>query len=439
LFRVGKGLELPHFVETPSRRWAWLSGDLGMLSHVFPELYQNKNTSKYAAFRPLLSHGHYTIMVMKVVMKILNHNGFDKFAYHFGFKNPAQMAILFNGFSTHICGNFILNFVLPILYYEAVSAFRKYADTNGLQENKSNSLKMLEWMEDSQEDQQFNNMIGLLKLVESYSLVMTGMRNESFKLINAGRKTLLSATILLRHDIYSRAVLRDIAENYLIDPAIKAQKEYLSLLNGQGLDFSTEEYIKRFKSLESSSTQTGIKIAAMMLNDVSDIRFKLWNQMGKNIPDNDRHQRMPLMLDERIKSCIGDINVLNIFKKVPGRTKITTLDGKHLLDETTGTQHLLNNSTVVRDVAKTEHFPQFPKRAPLRKVDRKPPTLTRSQSADMPITNAVDTDAPYIFEQEETSFAVDDVPELFQAWYAAEVQEITLRNNDTWILNENID
>ena len=80
--------------------------NLGAISSYLKHL--DNPMSDYANFRYVMPSGHELMSQMKTVLKILMEYGADELAPGYGFSSPKSKQVLFLGYDTHICMDFIL-------------------------------------------------------------------------------------------------------------------------------------------------------------------------------------------------------------------------------------------------------------------------------------------------------------------------------------------
>lgn len=192
------------FVDYPVRECAEITADLGAIACCLKLIDRadpdpSKSKSEFANFRFVMPSGHEMMSEMKVVLKLIREYGYDKLAPGYGFSSPKQIDILFGGYDTYVCLDFIQEVCRPIMTDKLVEAWMetKPRDLNSFDE-------FLLWVENcQQEDVTFKcHAFLLLDVFSALALIQKGIRMNKKAQHEAGRKTVLPFMGLLNHIDY---------------------------------------------------------------------------------------------------------------------------------------------------------------------------------------------------------------------------------------------
>ena len=163
------------------RSWFDVCSDLGAI--YFDLLYDKSNNLDKIRFRfPI---GHEEMCLMYAILKLLLEHGYDVYAVIYGFSSPRQIDILFDGFDTHKCNEFILQICRPAMIDKFIN---EYIDTLDVQSNPQFS-GFQEWLNIERNNNHFNSHKYLaIDALTAYSCSMKGVRMGNYTLYCIGRK-----------------------------------------------------------------------------------------------------------------------------------------------------------------------------------------------------------------------------------------------------------
>lgn len=342
--------------------------DLGAVC--FHLIDTNRKFNKFGAFRYVLSGGHETIAITKVMLKLLLDHGFDIFGDAYGFSSVSACFTLFRGFDLHICREFILEICRPVAIDELI---RQWMLTNPQDASDVTALRQFTYQGSRSNDVHFDSHCFLVvDLLSSYSLYMEGQRTNVETLADAGKKFLLPLLGPLRHLPYWKGILRHFAEfHFRAHELVRLDRKRNYTVgsqasNKQGIDFLIENTIKDTKKLNFSNGPYGFLVAAIMSNVVRPFYNVLFKETGRNEPTYNR-QRSPTKLEETRSACRKIIQECDdLFVIRLNRLQAMTMNGSEMNLEGTDSRALHKKGTAACAAYYLSHCTSLPERVKLR-------------------------------------------------------------------------
>jgi hypothetical protein len=111
--KLGEIAQVEGFIEQSKmiRKWFFVSADLGAIRALFKYIDTDRNGiyctehKIFGKIRYIISDGHEMMSLLKMILKLCKDHRYSYLAASYGFKTPADIAVLFNNIDTHIFFN----------------------------------------------------------------------------------------------------------------------------------------------------------------------------------------------------------------------------------------------------------------------------------------------------------------------------------------------
>lgn len=316
LEKIGELAKLPFFVPPyeVKRQWVELTADLGACKTLFDK-FEDKD-EKFSAFRYVMPTGHQYMSNMKVVLKLMLELGYDVLGKGYGFWSPKQIVILFAGFDTHVCIDFILEVYRPLFTDKLIQAFWDKCEAD----KKNDFDELQKWIRESAEaNTNFRCHLFLLQEVCSgIASQRMGIRMNIAAQHAAGTKILLPFLGSLNHSDYFKAECLNIERyNYRCPTEIQQlNRNHFSFGNEEGSmegpDFLCEGTIKDLKPGITSNTLEGFQVATSLVGNKYSLRDTIYRETGHSQITYDL-QRAPTNFTSAIAAISKDCKDMNPF------------------------------------------------------------------------------------------------------------------------------
>ena len=145
----------------------------------------------------------------------MEDGGYSIMSSCYSFVSPIQIVILFAGFDTHICLDFILEICRPALLNLFASIYQKiFSDPSFWSFNQC-----YEWLVKDHNDSHFGHYRDILTgLINALALFICGTKEGNYDRLSVGEKYLVPIVGILGKD-YFKSIVRCIYElNYRVQP-----------------------------------------------------------------------------------------------------------------------------------------------------------------------------------------------------------------------------